>query len=73
MTKLKELKQVSQGKIDFFKYVKTMHTYLLNQNEMVDYLKILVKNPTTDFDEKEILRVIKKSSFKESRLKALIF
>ena len=50
MTKVKEVKEVSRGEVDLFKYIKATYNYLLDKNLIVDYLKVLVKDPISKFD-----------------------
>ena len=55
---------MSRGEVDLFKYIKATYNYLLDKNLIVDYLKVLVKEPISKFDEKEVKKVIKKVDFK---------
>jgi len=45
----------------------------LDRNLLVDYLKVLVRKPLLRFEKKETVKIIKKSSFDQSKMKALIF
>ena len=39
----------------------------------MDYLKVLLRQPMLSFEKKEVVKILTKASFDQSRMKALIF
>jgi hypothetical protein len=73
IAKLKELREVSNGFLDFFQFIKTSYTFFLDRNLVIDYLKVLLKAPLSEFDKTEAAKVVMDNSFTHSKLKSLLF
>jgi hypothetical protein len=73
ISKLKDLYEVSDGYINLIESVETSYSFFLDRNLLVDYLKVLFRQPMLSFEKKEVVKIVKKASFDQSRMKALIF